>query len=454
MTTHDVIIVGAGLSGLSAAHFLSKKRPELDILLLEKAGRSGGAIQSMEGEGFLAEWGPHGFLDNIEESRELLDDLKLDDEIQKAPLKKFLRYICLDGRLKTIPQTPPKIISSDLLPLWAKIRMLADLWKKPLPHEQSIADWAAQRFGKSILPFADIVQTGQFAGDFERLSIDAAMPGLRKLEREAGSVFRGAVKAQKKKASSGMPSMVSFKKGMGQLVKKMAADKNLVLNSGVSGISKKEGLWRVETSTGAYSANNLVIGLHINRALPLLHTLAPAPAQSVPEAMLYNIVMGFGEDAKIPFGFGYLAPKSENRFALGTLFPTHMFPGRAPKGMQSLEVLIGGMRNPQHLTMSDEELVEAAFADISQLMQLPSKPLFTKVLRPETGIPQLEIGHHRFQSYRQKMETDFPGLFINGFGWEGIGANEMIKTAKATAENLIKGSGGTRGLTTVKGIYF
>ncbi|NQU65529.1 MAG: protoporphyrinogen oxidase [SAR324 cluster bacterium] len=454
MTTHDIIIVGAGLSGLSAAHFLSKKRPELDILLLEKAGRAGGAIQSLEIDGFLGEWGPHGFLDNIQESRELLDDLKLDHEIQKAPLKKFLRYICLNGQLQTIPQTPPKIISSDLLPLWAKLRMLADLWKKPLPHEQSIADWAAHRFGRSILPFADIVQTGQFAGDFDRLSIDAAMPGLRKLEKENGSVFRGAVKAQKNKVSSGMPSMVSFKKGMEQLIKKLAADKNLRLNSGVNGISKKEELWCVETKTGNYSAKNLVIGLHINRALPLLHSLAPAPEQSVPEAMVYNIVMGFKEDAKIPFGFGYLAPKSENRFALGTLFPTQMFPGRAPDGMQSLEVLIGGIRNPQHLTLSDEALVAAAYADISQLMPLPSKPSFTKVLRPEIGIPQLEIGHHRFQSYREKMETEFPGLYINGFGWEGIGANEMIKTAKSTAENLIKGRGGAKGATTVKGVYF
>ncbi len=454
MTKHDVIIVGAGLSGLSAAHFLKKKRPALAVLMLEKSGRAGGAIQSLQQKGFLAEWGPHGFLDNIDESRELLEDLDMDSEIQKAPLKKFLRYICLDGHLQTIPQTPPKIINSNLLPLWAKLRMLADLWKRPLLQEHSIAEWATHRFGRSIIPFADIVQTGQFAGDVEKLSIDAAFPGLRKLEQETGSVFRGAVKAQKNKTRTGMPSMVSFKEGMEQLVKKLVADKNLVLNSGVNGVSKKDGMWCVETNTGSFAAKNLIIALHINRALPLLHTLVAAPAQSIPEAILYNIVMGFAEDAKIPFGFGYLAPRSENRFALGTLFPTHMFPGRSPEGMQSLEVLIGGIRNPQHLAMSDDDLIETAFKDISQLMQLPSKPLFTRVLRPETGIPQLEIGHHRFQTYREKLETVFPGLFISGFGWEGIGANEMIKQAKGEAENLIRGSGGAREPATVKGVYF
>ncbi len=454
MANHDVIIVGAGLSGLSAAHFLRKKQPELDVLMLEKSNRPGGAIQSLQTEGFLAEWGPHGFLDNIAESQELLNDLQLDDEIQKAPLKKFLRYICLDGRLQNIPQSPPKIISSDLLPFWAKLRMLADLWKKPLSEERSIADWAIHRFGKSILPFADIVQTGQYAGDVEKLSIDATMPGLRQLEMESGSVFRGAIKSQKSKASSGMPSMVSFKRGMEQLVYKLAADNNLILNAGVNDVSRENDVWSVTSNTGTYSAKNLVIGLHINCALPLLDALTPAPAQSVPEAVVFNTVMGFTKDAKIPYGFGYLAPKSENRFALGTLFSTHMFPGRAPEGMQSLEVLIGGIRNPQHLTLSDDDLIEMAFQDISQLMKLPSKPLFTKVLRPATGIPQLEIGHHRFQTYRTKMETDFPGLFISGFGWDGIGANEMIKQAKGAAENLIKGIGGSRGPATVKGVYF
>jgi len=242
--------------------------------------------------------------------------------------------------------------------------------------------------------------------------------------------------------------------GMEQLIKKLAADKNLVLNSGVNEVSRENGVWSVTSDTGTYAAESLVIGLHINHALPLLHTLAPAPAQSVPEATVFNIVMGFAADAKIPYGFGYLAPKSENRFALGSLFPTHMFPGRAPEGMQSLEVLIGGIRNPQHLTMSDDNLIEMAFQDIRQLMELPSKPAFTKVLRPDVGIPQLEIGHHRFQTYRTTMENDFPGLFISGFGWEGIGANEMIKQAKAAAENLIRENGGSREPATVKGIYF
>ncbi len=79
---HDVVIAGAGLSGLAAAHFLKKADPGLDLVILERDTRAGGAIQSLREEGFLAEYGPHGFLDNVPESRELISDLK--QELGKA----------------------------------------------------------------------------------------------------------------------------------------------------------------------------------------------------------------------------------------------------------------------------------------------------------------------------------------------------------------------------------
>ena len=73
----DIIIAGAGLSGLSAAHFIKVARPDLRVLLLEKNKQAGGAICSFHQDGFRAEWGPHGFLNNCPESQELLQSLDL-----------------------------------------------------------------------------------------------------------------------------------------------------------------------------------------------------------------------------------------------------------------------------------------------------------------------------------------------------------------------------------------
>jgi len=461
----DTIIIGGGLSGLSVAHFLQKYVPEAQITIMEKAAAAGGAISSFHQDGYLAEWGAHGFLDNAEASRELLADTGLDREAQKAPLDEFVRYVCLNGKLNLIPQNPKKILRSNLVSLSAKLRVLADLWKKPRPEEQSVADWAAHRFGASLLPFVDAVLTGTYAGDMNRLSIDAVFPGIRSLELDNGSVIRGLLKkrkAAKAKPQDGpkklLPAMISFSQGMGRLPEVLAADKKLLCAKEVKSIHKTEDGWEVRTADQSYRANSLVLALSVNQSLALLQNssgLAAAnpPLDSIPEARIVTVAMGFDETADIPFGFGYLAPEQEKRFALGALFSTHMFPGRAPKGHMLLEALVGGRRHPEKLELNDDALIDKAYADLRQLIHLPDPPVFTKVLRPAHGIPQLEIGYPRLLDWRNRLVTENPGLYVCGFGWEGIGINDMTKSARQVAAAIAAGVA-AKGETEVKGIYF
>lgn len=453
---HDVIIVGSGLSGLGVAHFLKKIKPRADILLLEKNSRAGGAIRSFAEAGFLAEWGPHGFLDNIAESRELLADTGLDQEAQKAPLAEFVRYICLDGKLRLIPQNPKKIIASSLISLPAKLRVLADLWKKPQPAEQTVSQWVAYRFGTALLPFADAVFTGTYAGDIDRLSIDAVLPGIRRVELETGSVIRGLIKKRKKKdASGGLPAMISFPQGMTRLTEALAADKNLKLDTAVSRVNKKDGLWEVRAGNEVFLAAKVVLALSVNQTLSLLagSGITP-PLKKIPESRIANVVMGFTKEARIPFGFGYLAPKQEKRFALGALFSSHMFPGRAPEGHVLLEALIGGRRHPDKLKLADDDLIRLTCEDLGQLIDLPKPPCFAKVLRPPLGIPQLETGFPKLLGWRDSTEREQKGLYISGFGWGGIGINDMLKSAKRVALAIERDETDTGEEAAVKGIYF
>jgi len=461
----DTLIIGGGLSGLAVAHFLQKFRPGAEISILEKSSAPGGAIRSFHQDGFLAEWGAHGFLDNVEASRELLADTGLDREAQKAPLDEFVRYICLNGRLNLIPQNPKKVIRSDLVPLSAKLRVLADLWKKPRRGEQTVADWAAYRFGPSLLPFVDAVLTGTYAGDFNRLSIDAVFPGIRDLELAKGSVIRGLL--QKKKASAGksrktpgrkLPAMISFPQGMGRLPEVLARDKTMICGSAVASIHHGEYGWEVRTAAQSYRAGSLVLALSINQSLALLLNGTglqgeQPPLASIPEARIATVAMGFDETAAIPFGFGYLAPEQEKRFALGALFSTHMFPGRAPQGHKLLEALIGGRRHPEKLELDDDILVRKTYEDLKQLMHLPRPPVFTKVLRPPHGIPQLEIGYPALLAWRRRLLENNRGLYVCGFGWEGIGINDMTKSARQVASAIAAGIA-AKGETEVKGVYF
>lgn len=111
MSIHrNTIIIGGGLSGLIIAHKLRLNSPQNSFAILEKSSATGGVIRSFQQDGYLAEAGPHGFLDNCQESRELLAETGLDRESVKAPLSTFVRYVCMNGRLMMIPQSPMKII--------------------------------------------------------------------------------------------------------------------------------------------------------------------------------------------------------------------------------------------------------------------------------------------------------------------------------------------------------
>ncbi len=464
-TTQDTLIIGAGLSGLTVAWKL-RQMPGHSFLLIEQSATTGGAIRSHSENGFLAECGPHGFLDNCPESKTLLKETGLDQECLKAPLSKFVRYVCMNGSLRLIPQSPAKILAAPLISPLQKLRVLADLWKKPLAGEPTVSEWVRHRFGKALLPYVDAVFTGTYAGDLERLVIDGVMPGVRQLEKEHGSVIRGLLKKKKaadKKNSGkkkGLPAMTSFPQGMTRLAERLTeelnSDKELLTNCPVSSISRKNGCWQVETAGDTFLGRNLVLALPVNRALALLASLGdPPPQAEIAEARIVTIGLGFGKGASLPPGFGYLSPEQEQRFCLGALFSSNMFPGRAPADHILLEALVGGRRHPERLELDDETLIKEAVRDLRELLDLPGEPAYARVLRPRGGIPQLEAGYPALLQWRNALMQKEKGLYVTGFGWEGIGLNDMIKTAFRVSEAIKQGEqDGGEESAEVKKVYF
>ncbi|MBM9538388.1 protoporphyrinogen oxidase [Desulfobulbus alkaliphilus] len=462
---YDLCIVGGGLSGLSVAAFVGKQRPELRWLILERAPIPGGAITTYNESGYLAEWGPHGFLDNCAESRHLIELAGLEREVITAPLSRYVRYLCLNGRLQCIPQQPLRILREPLMPWRGKLRILADLWKKPLPGEPTVAQWVEHRFGKDLLPFADAVYTGTYAGDIERLKIDAVMPGVRDLEHKHGSVLRGVLRARKesrrhrKDRGKGLPAMTSFSGGMAMLPEHLAAglvaQGSLACGHQVQGLVREEQGWRVLMEQGEVVCRHLVLALPVNQGLALLAAALPSmppPMPAIAEARILSVLLGFDDRARIPFGFGYLAPEREARFTLGALFSSHMFPGRAPEGYHLVEALVGGRRHPERLDLNDDQLITEVCRDLGQLMDLPP-PAFATVLRSRSGIPQLEAGYTELLAWRQQLHVAHGDLHLCGFGWKGIGINDMVKeAARIAAEISTHAVAGEK--TEVKGVYF
>lgn len=452
----DVVIIGGGLSGLSTAHFVRGLSPGSTTMILEKSARVGGAVQTFRQGGFQGEWGPHGFLDNTEESQELLHDIGLYQEAQSAPLGDFYRYVCHGGKLVRLPQSLKSVLTTPLVSPLGKLRVFADLWKTPRPEAMTIDEWVRYRFGAGLLPLVDAAVTGSFAGDYTKLCIDAVMPGVRNLEMEVGSVLRGLIRKKKSggKKLSRLPSMLNFPDGMERLIKVLNSRQAVECDTLVQGLSQGQDGWVIQTDKGQITAQTVVMAVPVNQCLQLLAAFKPPPVSCVPVSKIINVVLGFSSSAKVPYGFGYLAPEREGRFTLGAMFTSHMFPDRAPAGQVLIEALVGGRRHPERLILSDEEIVEKVCADVSQLIELPEPPLLAKVLRPEHGIPQIEMDHPRLLEWRLAMEQELPGLHICGFGWDGIGMNDMIKSAKKTALAVATGGMRSEDEAKVKPVYF
>lgn len=462
----DTIIIGGGLSGLTVAHKLRLHDAKHRFLVLEGSGSTGGVIRTHRENGYIAEIGPHGFLDNCPESRAILAETGLDREAVKAPLIDFVRYVYLGGKLQCIPQTPMKISMAPLISWREKFRVLAECARPPLTGEPTVAKWVNHRFGKALLPYADAVFTGTYAGDYDRLTIDAVMPGVRALEKEHGSVLRGIVArmlaarkegGEKKKLS--MPAMTSFPKGMSRLPERLAEPLkegvDLQLNSPATGIARVAEGWQVLSDLGSFTAKNLVLAVPVNVSLKLLAGFAGTMvATAIPEAWIGTVVFGFGPGVNLPPGFGYLIPECEQRFTLGSLFSSNMFPGRAPRGHVVFETLIGGRRHPERLELDREELIARSLADTQEILGIRERPLYTTVLRSEGAIPQLEQGYTRLLAWRDELIRDNPGLHVCGFGWEGIGLNDMMKTASRVAGAIRESAVSTSGAAEVKKVYF
>ena len=103
MKTYDVVIIGAGISGLSLAHYSAKAG--LSTLVLEKSDRPGGSFHSHrfggEAEGFWLELGAHTCYNSYGRLIGLMEECSAIGKLiprEKAPFK-----LLVEGALKSIP---------------------------------------------------------------------------------------------------------------------------------------------------------------------------------------------------------------------------------------------------------------------------------------------------------------------------------------------------------------
>ena len=131
-----------------------------------------------------------------------------------------------------------------------------------------------------------------------------------------------------------------------------------------------------------------------------------------------------------------LIPTVEKRFSLGALFPSSIFPDRAPGGMALLTVFIGGSQTPDRALQSEDEILKHVLTDLHDLLGLDGEPDYKRFSVWPHAIPQYIVGYEKYLDLMKQIETEHTGIHFAGHYRDGISVANSIRGGLAVAERI------------------
>ncbi|MBK6472431.1 MAG: protoporphyrinogen oxidase [Betaproteobacteria bacterium] len=447
----DVVVVGAGISGLVTAHRL--KCAGWQVQVLDANAQPGGVIGSIAHQGCLYERGPNSALDTTPLIGELVDALGLRAQWRQASDSSNKRYVLRGGVLMALPTSPGAFFSTPLFSTSAKLALLREPFvpRCPAGAEESIAAFVRRRLGSEFLDYAiDPFVAGIYAGDPEQISVPAAFPKLHALEQRWGSLIKGQIlgareRRKLKEEAKNTAKSFSFAGGMQVLTDALAAAVGPVaLGTRVTRLERDaQGVFTLHAETAGqptrWRARAVVLATptdtaanllreHVGDAADALDAIAYAPVATVATAYPRAGI------AHALDGFGCLVPRCEGRKVLGILFSSSMFEGRAGPGTALLTTFVGGLRQPQLPGLPEDEIGALVQAEHQALLGASQAPIFQHVTRWPRAIPQYTLGHLGRVARAEAAGQVLPGLFFCANWKGGVSVGDCIKNGHLGAD--------------------
>jgi protoporphyrinogen/coproporphyrinogen III oxidase len=447
MSEKPVLIIGAGVAGLSIAYELQKQ--QVPYLVLEASNHAGGVMQSFSEKDFELDAGAN----TIAASPEILAffrELGLEAEILEATAASKHRFLVRNNQLHAVSPHPFKIMASSYLSRGSKWRLFTESFRKSAATsgEETVTDFVSRRFNKEIADYVfDPVLSGIYAGNPDRMSIAETLPALPRWEQEYGSVTKGLMK---NKAAMGGRKIISFKGGNQVLTNRLQQllTTPVHLNCKVTGINEADSGYMVSAIengvSASFPADRIVITSPAYCTAETIISLDAATA-----ALLRNIhyprmgVLHLGFDAAAlpqPLeGFGFLVPHAEQQHFLGAICNSAIFPEKAPAGKILFTVFMGGARQ-EHLfdQLDPATWQQRVVEEITSLLHLSAPPVMQRFSTWEKAIPQLNVGHAKLRSAVADFEKKYPGIYIQGNYLQGVAIPALLQHAAVFAASLKK----------------
>ncbi len=491
---HDVLVVGGGVAGLTAAYRLMQRG--LDVHLLEaEPVHLGGVIRSVSSEaGYQVDLGPNTLRGGALAALALADELGLAEQRVLSATAARRRYLLGVGAPHLVGVNPLSLLfTSKLLTLRGRTRMLSEAFRESErerwrddEHDESVAVFVARRFGTEVAErLVDPVLGGIYAGDIRRMSVRATLPRLVELAKDHGRITTGALarsfagirkrREAKSRRSEDNHSdnhtasdpyaalkrrVYSYRGGLARLpealrdalgervhtarrvlaIQPVRSDEHggydVVATPPGGEASRAPERWRTQhlvLATPGHQSARLLAPLDAELAA-LLDSIEYQPMQTV--ALGYRLSdLGVSLD-----GFGFLIPRLAGRRTLGAIWTSAVFPGRAPAGHVLLNAFLGGANDPDVLDEldNDGDVIRTVHADLREPLRLTAtRPAFACVRRWSHALPLFSVGHRRrLAAIRARLHATLEGLELAGAYLDGVGVNDAIQSGEQAAQRL------------------
>ena len=463
-TRRRVVVVGAGITGLTAAFTLATNRHDLEVVVLEASERVGGKILTTPFAGRPVDCGADAFLARVPEALDLCRELGL-DTILTAPAQKSA-YVWVNGGLSRLPSGLVLGVPTDLEALAASgivsadgiARAAQDLTRTEWidsangddPNgvdDQSVGHLIRARLGDEVHEkLVSPLLSGVNAGDADHLSLAAGAAQIAVAARKSPSLI-SALREQTAAAQTNPDAPVFHGIPVGTqtltdllLARLTQADVSVHLSCPVTELSRNGNGWLLTTPLGPVAADELILTTPAAPTARLLDAVAPATASdlgSVEYASAAMVTLAVSKkDLGVPLdASGFLVAQTDPLPTLTACsWASAKWAHLDDPEVAILRVSAGKHGDTHALELDDPSLVEALSLDLATTMGIDAPPIAWRVTRWIDGLPQYRPGHPgRVAQWRAGVASDAPGIHLAGAAYDGLGLPACVRQGRQAA---------------------
>lgn len=459
-----VVVVGAGIAGLSAAARLADDG-RAEIVVLDGAPQVGGKLRSGEVAGVATDLGAEAILARRPEGVALLGELGLGDQVvhpattQAGIWSRGAVRPLPAGQVMGIPTSIRALAASGVVSTAAVARAALDEVLPPTASglesgaDVSVGSYVGRRMGRAVVDrLVEPLLGGVYAGRADELSLRATLPQVAEVAATSRSLLRGLQSRPAPAAAPG-PVFAGLPGGVGRLVTTLEARiggaARVRSGAPVRELHRTPAGWRLVVGSAAspelIDADAVVLAVPGAPAARLLGGVAPAAAvelNAIEYASMAVVTLAFAASAfeKPLFGSGFLVPAVERRLVKAVTFSSAKWGWYADLAPDLVIVRcsIGRYRDVAELQRDDDELIAAAVRDLAAAIGVRGVPRDALVTRWGGALPQYTVGHLDRVARIKAAVGGVPGLAVCGAAYDGVGIPACIASGQAAATRALR----------------